>query len=535
MSTTLSEARVLWVIDLTRDQRATFYKATSLVMAESCRGYRAQATQLICSDYLAGHTHERRGTTASPDATRTPIHLRLWPDQYEEIQDALAEAKQHTGAEDDAAALTEIMLEFLAQVDYRDYANDPDAAREFSQTRAAQVARLRTARSSAPAGSRKGRGLPATAPAEAVGGRSTAGTPRPWDDPTETDRRSQRPRTPGSRLRPSVLVPRRRGYYQPATAPSGTWTGHSGPNDGPGPGVERGTFAEGSNPLGSMEAFTKALGFAEDELRQFLKDVASWYRKGSTKKGRSHRVHYAPHQRLRKIQRRIKAVVERVVAKSPLACRTPEQTVDLHAGARWFVRADTCNFHPSVASVHVASALGSLGAEQSVRDLLIGLSTLDDHLVQGAPTSAVLAPLVTLAVEVEVFEEAQKRGVRMSRWGDDVGVSGDDREAIIEIAELYVSRMARLGLRVRRTDAMPPSLQRRFLKHNLGETPSLRRNYRRKIERRVQRALREGVTERERRRLEGKIGRMMHFHTKRAVQLKTMLRQAALRVECEVA
>jgi RNA-directed DNA polymerase len=154
-------------------------------------------------------------------------------------------------------------------------------------------------------------------------------------------------------------------------------------------------------------------------------------------------------------------------------------------------------------------------------DLILRLTTLDGHLVQGAPSSAGLADLVLLDPDQRVHAEAERLGVPVARWVDDVAFSGDDRRAVESVVELYASGLSELGLRSRRTGTMHHSAT--FLGFNLGSRPSIPKAYRRKLEGEVYRASRHGCTPEEWDRISSKVSRLTHLHPRQAKRLRSRL------------
>jgi hypothetical protein len=169
----------------------------------------------------------------------------------------------------------------------------------------------------------------------------------------------------------------------------------------------------------------------------------------------------------------------------------------------------------------VARALGRLGAAPEVVDLILRLTTLDDHLVQGAPSSAGLADLVLLDLDQRVYGAARALCVVITRWSDDVAFSGDDREAVETIARMYAEGLTELGLRSRRTGTMHYGAK--FLRFNLNSRPSIPRAYRRKVEGEVYRASRYGCTREEWDRISGKVSRLKQLHPRQAKRLRSRL------------
>ena len=77
------------------------------------------------------------------------------------------------------------------------------------------------------------------------------------------------------------------------------------------------------------------------------------------------------------------------------------------------------------------------------------LTTIDDQLPQGSPTSPSLANLVlATTVDGPLLAAATELGVRFTRYVDDITLSGDQPQPLIQVAARLLSRQ---GLRIHRS------------------------------------------------------------------------------------
>jgi len=537
------------VFQLTPGQRKIVVHTLALIQAEMPRPSRGHALERLCLDYHSGHGCTRRGREEPAGTKRTAFGVPLFPDQVATVETALDQAKADTGVGDDPGALVEICLDFRAGAHSRDYANDFDRAEAFLRDRAdkfsrrrARAARLQVEnpRAESGRGDSSGRGSPISGSGRARAGTSHHGdVSREREGPPKTEGCSPERSTGRRRNRVHAFLqplwellehlwdlfqyvhgastPR---LAQPAPAVRGARTGHDGFETSPGLGVERGTLAGGS-PLGVHPALWHEI------VREIRTDPEGWYvRRSKRKENGGRRVYYAPHPLLRAVQRRLLADLRRVTPQSPLQRSTPELTAAIHVGRPWFLSLDVQNCYSSIAEDRIAHRLDRHCVTPNVRETVLGLTTLDGWLVQGAPTSPALADLMFRDIDAVVFEVARLQGVSVSRWSDNVGISGESREAVEAIAQLYTAQLAAIGLKLRRATPLPRNVRRMFLGLNLNTNLSVSKAYRRRLASAIRRARRYGCTDDQRRSLIGKIKYVFQIHPRAAQQMKAMLDSA---------
>jgi RNA-directed DNA polymerase len=162
-----------------------------------------------------------------------------------------------------------------------------------------------------------------------------------------------------------------------------------------------------------------------------------------------------PKPRLMALQRRIlRAVLDPLpphpAAHGFVAGRSCLTHAAHHAGEACVVRLDLADFFPSTPLRRVHAIFRCVGAPPSVARLLTGLCSAqapssvlrrlaprdqpshaawshygNPHLPQGAPTSPALANLCAYRLDVRLAGLARSRGLRYSRYADDLTFSGD--------------------------------------------------------------------------------------------------------------
>jgi RNA-directed DNA polymerase len=162
----------------------------------------------------------------------------------------------------------------------------------------------------------------------------------------------------------------------------------------------------------------------------------------------------SPSERLKRVQKLIaKQVLSQLDVSSHahggIKQRSTRTNASAHLAQRCVVNLDVRQFYPSIDHHRVYKLLvKQLGFGRDVAALITRLVTHRGQLVQGAPTSALLANLLLRApVDEPVSAEAARRGLVYTRYLDDIAVSGDDPRPLINTVGKALSRV---GLRMHR-------------------------------------------------------------------------------------
>lgn len=180
-----------------------------------------------------------------------------------------------------------------------------------------------------------------------------------------------------------------------------------------------------------------------------------------------------------------------------------------HVGQECVVRIDISRFYGSITSGRVYRLFVDQGCSPDVARLLTRLTTREGRVPQLD----------------RLLEELQGAGLQCTRYIDDVQVSGPRLMVVDNIAKVIMARHAS-GLKVNRGKTEIMSAEARQLAMNLvvNSMVSLPKNgngglTRKSLRDGVRRAARYGVTEKERRSLEGKLQYMRRLHRKQADKL----------------
>lgn len=159
---------------------------------------------------------------------------------------------------------------------------------------------------------------------------------------------------------------------------------------------------------------------------------------------------YEPSPLLKEIQRNIlkNVLEERVVSKYAKAYRkgvSLKDNASLHVDKKIILKLDIRNFFDSISFMDVYEACFNIDYyPKSVGMLLAYLCTYQDHLVQGAPTSAYISNLVMKSFDEEIGMYCLDRNISYTRYSDDMTFSGDFNPK--DIISFVRKKLYQLGL-----------------------------------------------------------------------------------------
>lgn len=104
--------------------------------------------------------------------------------------------------------------------------------------------------------------------------------------------------------------------------------------------------------------------------------------------------------------------------------RSHIQAAILHAGADWALSVDIERFFETTPASLVQATFARLGYGEASASLLTSLTCFDGCLAQGAPSSPSLSNLCFYEVDAEIASLAKRHQCRISRYADDIVLSG---------------------------------------------------------------------------------------------------------------
>lgn len=98
----------------------------------------------------------------------------------------------------------------------------------------------------------------------------------------------------------------------------------------------------------------------------------------------------------------------------------------------YYLRLDICNFFDTIRSTDVEKALKYYVSEEVsdeektwITNIIIQISTLNGHFVQGAVTSPIISNIVFRSLDIRIEKYCQKLGVIYTRYADDMFFSSE--------------------------------------------------------------------------------------------------------------
>lgn len=191
----------------------------------------------------------------------------------------------------------------------------------------------------------------------------------------------------------------------------------------------RRVIALGLPPVTSVASLATMFGINPGLIWSIRHRPHRYYRSFNIPKGQRFRQIDAPRVLLKVIQKWVSVQLQRVYTAPDhvygfVPGRSHVDAAVVHCGAHWVFSLDIADFFPSTREAQVVNALMSLGYNEKSADLLAKLSCLRGGLAQGAPTSPVLSNICMAAVDQQLAAAASARGVRLTRYADDIVLSG---------------------------------------------------------------------------------------------------------------
>lgn len=142
----------------------------------------------------------------------------------------------------------------------------------------------------------------------------------------------------------------------------------------------------------------------------------------------------APSDFLKTVQRRLLALLESaydppVSVHGFVRDRSIVSNSKRHVGSRWTLNLDLTDYFPSVKFWRIRGALTAkpYSASKPVATTIARLACYRDELPQGAPTSPVLANIVSRSLDIKLKRLAARHGATYTRYADDITISGHSR------------------------------------------------------------------------------------------------------------
>ncbi len=181
--------------------------------------------------------------------------------------------------------------------------------------------------------------------------------------------------------------------------------------------------------LEDIEAFKDYLGVSTKELTYLTTHSVRQYAISFVpKRTRGLRIIEKPNDRMKYIQRRILVKLEEIyVPRNSVHGFVKKRGVITNAAAHqtrpFLLNLDLKDFFGSITYNRVNGLLRNLHIDGDVSDAITKLTILKNRLPQGAPTSPILANMISFGLDIAMHKYAKKYHMRYTRFADDISIS----------------------------------------------------------------------------------------------------------------
>lgn len=185
----------------------------------------------------------------------------------------------------------------------------------------------------------------------------------------------------------------------------------------------------GLPPATSVLSVATMLGMNPGFVWSLMYKSQRHYRHFTIPKGRGFRQIDAPKVGLKIVQKWLSVQLGRIYqAPAHVHGFVPGKShvtaAEAHLGAEWVASFDIQDFFPSTPKILVETVLMEAGYSPASAAVVASLCCHADRLVQGSPTSPVIANMCFASVDQKVAAFAAASGLKVTRYADDVTFSG---------------------------------------------------------------------------------------------------------------
>lgn len=171
------------------------------------------------------------------------------------------------------------------------------------------------------------------------------------------------------------------------------------------------------------------LGISPRELEKIWWYRGNMYKEFPIQKGSGKvRAITAPDSRLKMIQRKLTVLLNQLYrVRNPVhgfvEHRSVKSNAEAHAGRRYVINLDLCDFFPTITENRVRGVLRALGVDYRVSEVVARLCCYNGYLPQGAPTSPVLSNMICFRLDTALLQVAKSARAIYTRYADDITFS----------------------------------------------------------------------------------------------------------------
>lgn len=184
-------------------------------------------------------------------------------------------------------------------------------------------------------------------------------------------------------------------------------------------------------PLNDAGQLSAAVSHPLPQLQALIADKGSHYGSFQKKKkdGTSREIN-PPKADLADIQHALKAFLHKYLVWTKavhggVTGRSIITNAEPHVGKAMVANLDISKFFPSTKTSQVEAALKRAGCSAQVAQMAAELTTFNNGLPQGSPTSTIIGNLVLEPMDSEMMRLCRRHNLTYTRYVDDITVSGD--------------------------------------------------------------------------------------------------------------
>lgn len=181
----------------------------------------------------------------------------------------------------------------------------------------------------------------------------------------------------------------------------------------------------------SLDSFSSALRLDRCEINTVADLCRNAYPYDSwrepKKSGNGSRLIETPHAQLKRMQKRINALLQRLVIPpvfhGSIIGTSIKTNAAPHCFDSWFIGLDLADYYQTIRPNKVYESLRGTGACPDVARLITALTTIKHRVPQGAPTSPIIAAIAMMKLAVRMRELVEGFSGRLTVFGDNLSVS----------------------------------------------------------------------------------------------------------------
>ena len=182
-------------------------------------------------------------------------------------------------------------------------------------------------------------------------------------------------------------------------------------------------------PVVSPYCLAILFGYSLKFVYAMSSNQKKFYRCFEIKQGNKKRKIHSPKISLKAIQKWLGFHLNNAIEFPPHVCgfvkgRSFFDAAKQHIGSRWVHSVDITDFFPSISRNNITSSLASCGYSEKASELIADLCCLEGRLAQGSPASPVLSNICMKETDSRLLNLAEKHGIKVTRYADDIVLSG---------------------------------------------------------------------------------------------------------------